>query len=39
MNVTWIVAGTFRRDHLGAYGNRTIRTPSLDAPAGRCSPV
>ena len=35
MNVIWIVADTFRRDHLGAYGNRTIRTPSLDALAAR----
>src|SRR2546423_13977648 len=25
-----IVADTFRRDHLGAYGNSTIRTPHLD---------
>ena len=33
MNVIWIVADTFRRDHLGAYGNTTIRTPSLDALA------
>lgn len=29
-NVVLIVCDTFRRDHLGAYGNRTIRTPSLD---------
>ena len=35
MNVIWIVADTFRRDHLGAYGNPTIRTPSLDALAAR----
>ena len=33
MNVIWIVADTFRRDHLGAYGNPNIRTPSLDALA------
>jgi arylsulfatase A-like enzyme len=25
-----IVSDTFRRDHLGAYGNRRIRTPHLD---------
>src|SRR5256886_11964355 len=25
-----IVGDTFRRDHLGAYGNSTIRTPHLD---------
>ncbi len=30
MNVIWIVSDTFRRDHIGAYGNNTIRTPSLD---------
>ena len=33
MNVIWIVADTFRRDHLGAYGNKSIRTPSLDSLA------
>ena len=35
MNVIWIVADSFRRDHLGAYGNPTIRTPALDALAAR----
>jgi arylsulfatase A-like enzyme len=35
MNVIWIVSDTFRRDHLGAYGNKKIRTPSLDALASR----
>jgi arylsulfatase A-like enzyme len=30
-NVVLIVCDTFRRDHLGAYGNGTIRTPNLDA--------
>jgi arylsulfatase A-like enzyme len=29
-NVVLIVCDTFRRDHLGAYGNARIRTPSLD---------
>jgi arylsulfatase A-like enzyme len=29
-NVVVIVADTFRRDHLGAYGNRRIRTLHLD---------
>src|SRR5215212_8910503 len=29
-NVVVIVADTFRRDHLGAYGNPFIRTPYLD---------
>ena len=35
MNIIWIVADTFRRDHLGAYGNPGIITPSLDALAAR----
>jgi arylsulfatase A-like enzyme len=26
-----VVCDTFRRDHVGAYGNTTIRTPTLDA--------
>ena len=30
MNIVWIVADTFRRDHLGAYGNEDIRTTVLD---------
>ena len=30
-NVVFIVSDTFRRDHLGAYGNTSIRTPNLDA--------
>src|SRR4028119_1149903 len=29
-NVVVIVADTFRRDHLGAYGNGRIRAPHLD---------
>ncbi len=29
-NVSVIVADTFRRDHVGAYGNPYIRTPHLD---------
>lgn len=33
MNIIWIVADSWRQDHLGAYGNSTIRTPSLDALA------
>ncbi len=33
MNVIWIVSDTFRRDHLGCYGNKWIRTPALDALA------
>ena len=35
MNVIWIVADTFRRDHVGAYGDKVIRTPSLDALAAK----
>jgi arylsulfatase A-like enzyme len=35
MNVIWIVSDTFRRDHLGSYGNKKIRTPALDALAAR----
>ena len=30
-NVVFVVSDTFRRDHLGAYGNPFIRTPHLDA--------
>ncbi len=30
-NVVVVVCDTFRRDHVGAYGNSTIRTPNLDA--------
>jgi arylsulfatase A-like enzyme len=33
-NVVFVVCDTFRRDHVGAYGNPTIRTPSLDRLAG-----
>ena len=36
MKVIYMLADTFRRDHLGAYGNRWIHTPSLDKLA-RCS--
>jgi len=35
MNVIWIVSDTFRRDHLGCYGNQTIHTPALDAFAAK----
>jgi arylsulfatase A-like enzyme len=35
MNVIWIIADTLRRDALGVYGNKTIRTPSLDTLAAR----
>lgn len=29
-NVVVVISDTFRRDHLGAYGNTWIRTPALD---------
>ena len=35
MNVIWIVSDTFRKDHIGAYGNNEIYTPSLDALAAK----
>jgi arylsulfatase A-like enzyme len=35
LNVIWIVADTFRRDHLGCYGNEWIRTPALDSFAAQ----
>ena len=35
MNVIWITSDTFRRDHLGAYGNKRILTPALDKLASQ----
>ena len=35
MNVIWITCDTWRQDHLGAYGNKVIHTPSLDALAAK----
>lgn len=35
MNVIVIMNDTFRRDHLGCYGNRWIHTPNLDRFAQR----
>ena len=35
MNVIWITSDSFRRDHVGAYGNKQIQTPSLDSLAAR----
>lgn len=35
MNVIWIIADTFRQDHLGCYGNRVVQTPSLDTLAAK----
>ncbi len=37
MNVILIVNDTFRRDHLGCYGNSWIQTPHLDAFAERAA--
>ena len=33
LNMIVIIADTWRADHLGCYGNKTIHTPSLDALA------
>ena len=30
MNVIVLMNDTFRRDHMGAYGNDRIHTPNLD---------
>ena len=35
MNVIWIVADTFRRDHMGSCGNTFIHTPTLDDLAAK----
>ena len=35
MNVIWIVSDTVRRKDVGAYGNKNIRTPSIDALAAK----
>lgn len=35
MKVIFIMADTFRRDHMGAYGNKWIHTPNLDALAAK----
>ena len=31
MNVVWIVVDSLRQDYIGAYGNKWIKTPHLDA--------
>ncbi|MBN2060661.1 MAG: sulfatase [Deltaproteobacteria bacterium] len=31
MNIIWVVSDTLRKDHVGVYGNKTIRTPSIDS--------
>jgi arylsulfatase A-like enzyme len=33
MNLIWITADTFRRKDVGCYGNKTIKTPTVDALA------
>jgi arylsulfatase A-like enzyme len=35
LNIVLIVADTFRRDHLGCYGNSSIQTPHLDNLAAK----
>ena len=30
MNIVFINSDSFRRDHVGAYGNKWISTPNLD---------
>jgi arylsulfatase A-like enzyme len=34
MNVILVILDSLRRDHVGAYGNNWIKTPTLDALAG-----
>jgi arylsulfatase A-like enzyme len=34
MNVVLVILDSLRKDHVGAYGNDRIRTPTLDALAG-----
>jgi len=35
VNVIWVISDTLRRDHVGAYGNKEIITPSMNAFAAR----
>ena len=35
MNLILVVSDTFRKDHLGFYGNKVVRTPNLDKLASR----
>jgi len=35
VNVIWVVSDSLRRDHIGAYGNSWISTPSIDGFAGK----
>src|SRR5262245_26178366 len=34
-NILFFITDQLRADHLGCYGNRTIRTPTIDGLAGR----
>ncbi len=36
MNIIIVVSDTFRKDHLGCYGNMEISTPNLDRFAKKC---
>jgi arylsulfatase A-like enzyme len=31
MNLIWIVSDTLRRKDVGCYGNKKIKTPTIDA--------
>lgn len=35
MNVIWIIADSVRRSDIGVYGNKNIRTPSIDGLAAK----
>ena len=35
MKIIYVMADTFRRDHMGAYGNDWVHTPNLDKLAAR----
>ena len=35
MNVIWVISDTLRKDHVGAYGNKDIITPSIDSLAAK----
>jgi len=37
MNVIMVMSDSFRRDHIGALGNKWIRTPALDRFAGQAT--
>jgi hypothetical protein len=35
MNIILVMSDSFRRDHIGAFGNQWIKTPALDRFAGQ----